>query len=160
MTSTNISLNPIGRVLSDGEFWNIHIDEAYRKGLDKMDQFSHFLVLWWASAHDNPDSRAMLHTPLPYAPGLEAGVFACRSEFRPNPIGVTVCQCLDLDMENGVIRVPYMDAFDGTPVLDLKPYFPVSERVREARVPQWVETWPQWYEEAYKLADMFAECGE
>lgn len=157
---SQIVLNPIGRVRAKEESFSIHIDEPYRKGLDKMDAFSHFLVLWWADGHDNEESRSMLQTPLPYATGLEAGVFACRSEFRPNPIGVTVCQRLALDMENGVIQVPYMDAFDGTPVLDLKPYFPVSERVREAQVPKWVESWPQWYEESYKLAEMFAEFEE
>lgn len=151
------SLAPIGHVSATEDEFCIHVYEEFRHGLEKMDGFSHFLALWWATEHDNPDSRAMLQTPLPYGDDITAGVFACRSEFRPNPIGVTVCQCLDLDIANGVIRMPYMDAFDQTPVLDLKPYFPVCERVREPRVPQWVENWPEWYEDAYKLIDLFAE---
>jgi len=155
---SGFSLNPIGHVNVDSESSSIQIYEQFRQGLEKMDRFSHFLVLWWASGHDNPESRSTLQTPLPYADNLTAGVFACRSEFRPNPIGVTVCQCIDLDMEGGVIRVPYMDAFDKTPILDLKPYFPVCERVRDVQVPQWVENWPQWYEDAYKLMDLFADC--
>ncbi len=151
---------PIGHVeQKDGEA-AIHIDEQYRDGLDKMDRFSHFLVLWWANGQDVPERRNILQTPLPYAEGLTAGVFACRAEYRPNPIGVTVCEWLEMDREHGIIRVPYIDAFDRTPVLDLKPYFPVSERVREARVPEWVHDWPQWYEESYKLAEIFAPGGE
>ncbi|TIH17050.1 hypothetical protein D0S45_07755 [Marinifilum sp. JC120] len=151
------SMSPIGQVqVKEGEA-SIHVFEEFRSGLEKMDRFSHFIALWWASEQDSPDRRAVLQTPLPYADNLSAGVFACRSEFRPNPIGVTVCQCLDLDIEKGIIRVPYIDAFDGTPLLDLKPYFPVCERVKETRVPEWVEGWPEWYEDAYKLAEMFSD---
>lgn len=156
---SRITLSPIGHVHVAENSFAIHIHGAFRPGLEKLDRFSHVLVLWWASQQDAPQSRRTLQTPLPYADGTVAGVFACRSEFRPNPIAVTICEVLHLDMAGGVITVPYIDAFDATPVLDLKPYFPVSERVREARVAPWAEEWPQCYEESYKMAEIFAKFG-
>ncbi len=155
---SNITINPIGHVKVTEETYSIHIDKEFRDGLLHMDKFSHFIVTWWASEHDTKESRAMLQTELPYADNLEAGVFACRSEYRPNPVAITICACLHMDIETGIIQVPYMDAFDGSPVIDLKPYFPVSDRVRDTKVPEWVENWPEWYEEAYKLMDLFSEC--
>lgn len=153
---TDFKLMPIGRVETREDGAAILIDPPYRKGLTHLEDFSHFMAIWWADQMDTPEHRQVLDTPLPYAGNINAGVFACRAEFRPNPIAVTICQCLDLDREKGRILVPYMDAFDRTPVLDIKPYFPVSDRVREVRTPDWVKDWPQWYEEAYKLAAMFA----
>lgn len=156
MDAKGFSLRPIGRVrVEDERFW-LEIDAPFRGGLDKLDQFSHIITLWWAHEHDNAQSRKRIKTEIPYAGNLKAGVFACRSEYRPNPLGVTVCQILSVDMKAGIVTVPYTDAFDGTPLLDLKAYFPVSDRVRDYRVPDWVKDWPEWFEEAYKLEELFA----
>lgn len=160
ITKTNkpIQLNPIGTIhTANGEF-KLKINEAYREGLKELNQFSHVIVIWWASEHDNEKSRSLTTTQLPYADNKEAGVFACRSEYRPNPVAITTCACLDIDMDNGIITIPYIDAFDKSPIIDLKAYFPVLDRVRDFKVPQWVEGWPEWVEEAYKLAEMFADC--
>jgi tRNA (Thr-GGU) A37 N-methylase len=81
-------------------------------------------------------------------------VFACRSEYRPNPIGVTLMAVISVDVENGIVVLPWIDAFDGTPVLDIKPYIPISDRVREYKVASWLEDWPEWMEDA---AEYFAE---
>ena len=62
-------------------------------------------------------------------------------------IAVSVAPVLGVDAAAGVIRVAYIDADDGTPVLDIKPYLPCTERVRGARVPAWCSHWPQRYEE-------------
>ena len=106
--------------------------------------FSHVIVLWWVSGHDTPESREITRCELPYAPGTEAGVFACRSEYRPNPIGVTVCPIIDVDEPFGRVTVADIDAFDSSPILDMKPYIGVTDRVREIRVPDWFEGWPEW----------------
>ncbi|MCP4020619.1 MAG: SAM-dependent methyltransferase [Desulfobacteraceae bacterium] len=148
---------PIGHVNASEDAFSLQIYEDYRNALKKTDQFSHILVFWWVTKQDNEKSRAILETPLPYADNMNAGVFACRSEYRPNPIAVTVCAILDMDWEKGVINVPYMDAFDKTPIVDIKPYIPVSDRVREAAAAPWMETWPQWYEDAYKLQEIFEQ---
>lgn len=148
---------PIGHVNADKTQFSLQIDPPFRQGLKMLDQFSHVLVFWWANEQDSPQKRKTLLTALPYAPGQEAGVFACRSEFRPNPVALTVCACLQIDMEKGLIQVPYMDAFDKTPIIDIKPYFPVSDRVREARVAPWAKDWPSCHEEAYKMEEIFAK---
>jgi tRNA (Thr-GGU) A37 N-methylase len=82
---------------------------------------------------------------LPYAEGEIAGVFACRSEYRPNPIAVTVCEIVSIDEEAGTVGLTNIDAFDNTPLLDLKPYIPVVDRVQEVKTPDWYAEWPQWF---------------
>jgi tRNA (adenine37-N6)-methyltransferase len=116
--------------------------------LKQIALFSHVIVLWWAHEHDNPGDRSTLITPLPYAPGQDAGVFASRSERRPNPIGLSICPILHVDEANGVIVVAWIDANDGTPILDLKPYVPVTDRVRDVGVAAWFEGLPNCMEDA------------
>ena len=153
---THYQLHPIGTVRAvEGEGrYTIEIEEKFRPGLKKLDEFSHALIFWWADQMDKPESRQTLTTVLPYAPGLEAGVFACRSEYRPNPIAVTTMFILDIDLENGVVTLPWIDAYDGTPVIDLKPYIPISDRIRDYQVADWASDWPEWMEDA---AGYFAE---
>lgn len=149
-------INPIGYVrASEAEQrFILEILEPYRPALKEMDQFSHVMIFWWANKMDNAKYRSMVTTELPYAPGVEAGVFACRAEYRPNPIAVTLMAVLHVDVENGMVVLPWIDAFDGTPVLDLKPYIPISDRIREYRVAEWLQDWPEWMEDA---AAYFAE---
>ncbi|WP_292491628.1 hypothetical protein [Methanoculleus sp. 10] len=54
---------------------------------------------------------------------------------------------LGVDTAAGIVGVAYIDADDSTPVLDIKPYFPSTERICEVRVPAWSSRRPQWYEE-------------
>ncbi len=75
------------------------------------------------------------------------GVFATRAEYRPNPIAVTVCKIMGIDQSEGRLVVGDIDAFDGTPVLDLKPYYPVCDRVEQATIPTWLSDWPTWWPE-------------
>jgi tRNA (Thr-GGU) A37 N-methylase len=62
------------------------------------------------------------------------GAFAVRTNLRPNPIGLTVVELLKV--EGNVLEVRGLDAFDGTPVLDIKPYDP-WDVVKQVRVPAW-----------------------
>jgi tRNA (Thr-GGU) A37 N-methylase len=105
------------------------------------------IALWWAHQHDNERSRSALQTEPPYAHGKVTGVFATRAEYRPNPIALTKCRILGVDEKEGDVRVNEIDAFDGTPLLDLKTCFPVLDRVREAYIPDWLEGWPEWLPE-------------
>jgi len=144
--SEAMTLHPIGTIVRD-EHVDLVIDGPYRPALAHLADFSHVLVLWWATGHDNPESREIMRCELPYAPGVEAGVFACRAEYRPNPIGVTVCPIIDVDESSGRVTVADIDAFDGTPIIDLKPYIGVTDRVHDLTVPPWFDGWPEWLPE-------------
>ncbi len=140
-------LRPIGCVVrSDGGI-RVEVLERFRPALQLLDRFTHLIVVWWADKHDNEKSRAMLRCEPPYAPGRVHGIFATRAEYRPNPIAITTCKMLSLDEQEGIIQVADIDAFDGTPVVDLKPYYPVCERVQDARIPEWLADWPEWMPE-------------
>lgn len=154
---TSYSLTPVGRVSVSGDRAGIDIFPDYRDALAHLEDFSHILVCWWAHHCDTPESRNRMRTGLPYAPGVTAGVFACRSEFRPNPIGITTARVLAVDTAGGRIETAWMDAHDGTPVLDIKPYFPVSDRVRSPRTAPWAENWPKWVEDAAGMAEIFPD---
>jgi tRNA (Thr-GGU) A37 N-methylase len=64
-----------------------------------------------------------------------AGLFARRGPSRPNPIGVSAVPILS--RERNVLRVQALDAMDGTPLIDIKPYTPAFDRVENARIPEW-----------------------
>jgi len=88
-----------------------------------------------------------MQTKPPYARGKLTGVFACRAEYRPNPIMMTTCRILEVNEEKGIVKIPWIDAHDGTPIVDLKAYFPVCERVKEPQIPEWLSNWPEWMSE-------------
>lgn len=60
---------------------------------------------------------------------------------------VSAINVIRMDCEAGIIETPFIDAADGTPLLDIKPYYPM-QRVRDPRVPAWCRHWPLWQEEA------------
>lgn len=138
---------PIGYVRRQEKGINLEILEPYRAALKQLDRFSHVMVFWWAHKHDNDKSRNALQTKPPYAKDKLTGVFATRAEYRPNPIAMTTCKILKIDEKNGAIQVADIDAFDGTPIVDLKAYFPVCDRVKEAKIPEWLSDWPEWIPE-------------
>jgi tRNA (Thr-GGU) A37 N-methylase len=102
------------------------------------------MVFWWAEQEDEEYNRKTLQTEPPYAQGHITGVFACRSPYRPNPIAMTTCKILSVDEERGLVNIANIDAFDGTRIVDLKAYFPVCDRVKNAHIPEWLSDWPEW----------------
>jgi tRNA-Thr(GGU) m(6)t(6)A37 methyltransferase TsaA len=137
-------VTPIGRIrrLEDGV--RLEILEPYRAALLRLDHFSHVMVCWWADKHDTEQSRSIMQTEPPYAEGKVTGVFATRAEYRPDPVAMTTCKVLTVDEQKGVVEVAKVDAFDGTPIIDLKAYFPVCDRVNDARIPAWLSDRPDW----------------
>lgn len=154
-TKSTFDLKPIGYVDQKDGVYRLKIQEPFRPALAQLDRFTHAHVLWWADRHDNPNDRSIMQAELPYAPGEIAGVFACRSEYRPNPIAMTTCFLVDVDETTGVVTIAWIDAFDGSPVLDIKPYIPVSDRIRDVGVAPWLEDFPEWMEDG---AAFFAEA--
>ncbi len=145
--STKLMVKPIGAIRHGPEGIRLQVEEAYRPGLRFLELFSHAVVVWWANQHDNPESRAILQTELPYAPGVTAGVFACRAEYRPNPVAVTVCRVEQVDEDAGSVLVRNIDAYDGSPLVDIKPYIGVVDRVAKIEIPDWYDGWPEWLPE-------------
>lgn len=113
----------------------IVVEPAYVEALDGLDDFSHIVVLFWM--HRSPTGRDVPNKTHPQMrPDLPlVGVFATRSPVRPNPLGMTVAKLLE--RRANVIRVMGLDAVDGTPVVDIKPYLP-DEAAADARVPDWI----------------------
>ncbi len=143
-----LGLVPIGQVRRNGEKVTIEVAEPYRPALKELDQFSHVLVFWWFSDHDNAECRQILQVDPPYGENPpKAGVFATRSPVRPNPIGLTTAKIVGLDLTRGILEVNNLDAFDGTPVVDLKAYFPTLDRVKDAGLPAWIPNWGEWVPE-------------
>lgn len=139
---------PIGRMHNRDGVYRVAIREAFRPGLHHLGQFGHVLVFWWLDANDNAEARRRLQVNPSYAPGEVVGVFACRAPVRPNPVAMTISAVQGVDEEAGVVYLDYTDAHDGSPVIDLKPYIPVNERVRNFKTPGWFDDWPVWQEES------------
>ncbi len=95
----------------------IVVNDEYRPGLRDVRDHAHLIVLSW---FDRSDRTSLTATP-PHT-GIEHGVFATRSPNRPNPIGLCVVDLIGC--EDGVLTVKGLDAIDGTPILDIKPYIP------------------------------------
>jgi tRNA-Thr(GGU) m(6)t(6)A37 methyltransferase TsaA len=147
MEQGDYQLQTIGFVRRLEDRVQLEILEPFRPALRELERFSHILVLWWADKHDNQQSRNILQTEPPYAPDQVMGVFGTRAEYRPNPICVSACQLVRVDEETGEVELGEIDAYDGTPAVDLKAYFPVCDRVKKARIPEWLSDWPEWMPE-------------
>jgi len=132
-------VHPIGTVHRPADGFYLQLNEPYRAGLKQLEHFSHVIVLWWATEQDTAEARGQLTCYPPYAPDKHTGVFATRAEYRPNPIGMTVCQITGLDEAKGIVKVRNIDAFENTPIVDLKGYFPVCDRVNGATIPTWLD---------------------
>jgi len=102
--------------------------------MDALEGFSHLIVVF--QLHGVPEAARRLTV----AAGNEEqpperGVLATRSQLRPNPLGVSVVPLLH--RRKTVLRVRGLDAIDGTPVLDIKPYLPQYDAVPDATLPGW-----------------------
>jgi len=106
----------------------VELDPRYAEGLDGIEQMSHLFLLYWLDRADrNLIVQAPSHAPKP------RGVFALRSPVRPNPIGLSVVELVAAEGPRLAIR--NIDCIDGTPLLDIKPYFASSDSVPDARRP-------------------------
>ncbi|MEM3464295.1 MAG: tRNA (N6-threonylcarbamoyladenosine(37)-N6)-methyltransferase TrmO [Candidatus Bathyarchaeia archaeon] len=133
----------IGVVVKAGEQEaEIRIFQEFCSGLKGLDAFSHLIVLYWAHQRDTEEERrTLLVFPRKHAVNVEVGVFASRSPSRPNPICLCVVELLKL--EGCSLTVRGLDAFEGTPIIDIKPYIPRADAVPDARVPEWTKHGPK-----------------
>lgn len=98
------------------------IDPAYRAGLQHIRAGQRIMVLFYFH-RSPPFSADDLTQPLPDRTD-RVGVFSLRSPLRPNGIGVSVLEVVDVDRARATLHVKGMDMFDQTPILDIKPFEP------------------------------------
>ena len=126
------ALHPIGKVVKEGEKTMIVLDKKYQPGLLGLEKHSHVTVVYWFDRNDTPEKRAILQV---YPRGDKrnplTGVFATRSPFRPNLIAISKCNIISI--KENVIELEQIDAFDGSPVLDLKGDFFFFNRLRNPK---------------------------
>jgi tRNA-Thr(GGU) m(6)t(6)A37 methyltransferase TsaA len=144
-----LTLNPIGYVTNGrspsdrSSAWEeaeaeIEIDGAWAVALDGIEGFSHIWVIWWLdrSPADKPLETLRVHPEGRLEMPL-VGIFATRSPRRPNPIAMTLVQLVK--RQGTRLYVQGLDAYEGTPVLDLKPHLQRGDRIPEATMPDWLE---------------------
>jgi tRNA-Thr(GGU) m(6)t(6)A37 methyltransferase TsaA len=129
---------PVGVVGKKDGKTVLRIDERYAKALKGLDGFSHVAVLYWFDRNDTPAKRAILQVhPRGNRNNPLTGVFACRAPVRPNLIALSVCRVRSV--EGNVVHVDGIDAFDQTPILDLKPHIPSIDCPKKGVVlPGWL----------------------
>lgn len=113
----------------------IVMEDAWRDALDGLEQFSHIWVIFYFDRMPPPDVlrvHPMRQENLPLV-----GLFATRSPQRPNPIGIRAVELLSV--RGTILRVRGLDALDGTPVLDLKPYLARRDAIPNTRVGEWAD---------------------
>jgi len=113
----------------------IVLKSGLRTALEGIEDFSHIFVVFWLNKISGSEGILKVHprarTDLPLV-----GVLATRAPTRPNPIGLTLVELVK--RERNVLWVKGLDAFDGTPVLDIKP-FDSWDTVINPRIPKWLE---------------------
>lgn len=141
---SNIKLYPIGRIeVEEGNF-QLVLSSKYKDSLKGLEGFSHIQGIWWFDGCDNEIDNNQLITQKPYTEGPERlGTFATRSPARPNPIAITTWEIASIDYAKGIVKVYYIDALNGTPLLDIKPYTPSLDKVGNPTVPDWRKHWPK-----------------
>ncbi len=147
MKKGEFRISPIGYVRADQRGFRLEIAEEYRAGLEGLEGFSHVDVLWWCHLLDGAGPRGAVTCERPYRKGpATLGVFATRSP--PGPIrSRPAWRVLGIDRVAGTIRVPWIDAGGGTPILDLSRTTPPWSGLAAA-VPGWCTHWPKWFEDS------------
>lgn len=120
-----------GNVISE-----IVLDQEYAPGLLGLEQFSHLIVLTVLHMAEYKPEKHLRRRPQDREDMPLLGIFAQRARHRPNRIGVTSVEIIEVNERR--VKVRALDAVDGTPVIDIKPYVPVYDR-KDATIPEWMD---------------------
>lgn len=132
-----VKTKAIGKAVRDrSNVSQIILHESLAQGLDGIHDFSHLFVVFWMHEISEEERETLKVHPRGRSDMPLVGIFATRTPFRPNPIGITLVEILRV--EDNVVTVRGLDAFDGTPILDLKP-FDYWDVIKDARIPEWRE---------------------
>jgi tRNA (adenine37-N6)-methyltransferase len=149
MNATPVSLAPIGTVHStrttvEDDGWDaivssVELDPGRfsADALAGLESFSHVEVLFWMDRVEAERIETGARHPRNNREWPKVGIFAQRGKNRPNQIGATICR---VDRVEGLtLHVTGLDAIDGTPVLDLKPWVREFAPRGELRQPAWMD---------------------
>lgn len=114
----------------------IEIFQEFKNGLMNIDKFySHIFVIYWMHRIKEEDRKILVYRPYNNPKWPLIGVFGYNTPKRPNPIAITPCRIIKVD-ENKIF-VKGLDALNGSPVLDIKPYRPHTYVVKNPKVAPW-----------------------
>jgi tRNA-Thr(GGU) m(6)t(6)A37 methyltransferase TsaA len=140
-----LTLQPVGVVHNEiteptHEDWSrvnsrIEVYPEYAPGLAGLEDWSHIVVVYVMHRAAFDITRDLVRRPGDLDSMPELGIFAQRARHRPNLIGITAVALLGV--EGSTLRVRGLDAIDGTPVVDIKPYAPIYDGVINPLVPAW-----------------------
>jgi len=141
-----IKIKPIGFVTTSvtermDENWGkvtsrIVLKPEYKGALMGLKDFSHAIILTYLHQAKYIPSKHLQRRPRGMETMPRVGMFSQRVKDRPNPIGVTAVEILDINDDS--LEVRGLDAIDKTPVIDIKPYYPHYDRIDAPKIPDWV----------------------
>ena len=120
-----------GKVISE-----IYLNDDLRSGLLGLENFSHAIILFYMHKVTVNLETDLVRRPQGRKDMPLIGIFSQRAKHRPNPIGITTVNIKAI--QDGILTVEGLDAINGTPVLDIKPYFPPFDKV-DGTTPKWVD---------------------
>lgn len=142
-SQTEIALKPIGVVKTTAvgdevkdktRISQIIVHKEFTEAIEGLDEFSHLFVLFWLHQIPSEQRKILKVHPRGRNDMPLLGIFATRTMLRPNPIGLTLVKLIKA--EDNILTVQGLDAFNDTPVLDIKP-FDSWDTTKNIKVPDW-----------------------
>ena len=138
MMENSFQIFPIGVIKKKDQSAWIEIYEKFRDALQGLDQYSHIMVFTWFHQSDTKTKRKTLQVhPMGNKANPLTGVFATRSPVRPNPIALFSCKVVKI--KDRLIHIESIEAFEGSPVVDIKPYIPRIDSISQAKGPRFIK---------------------
>ena len=122
---------PIQGVFKPEGVGTIEVFEQFAEGLTDIEVFSHIQIIYLF--HESTDFSLLAK---PFLEDKLHGIFAIRSPHRPNHLGISVVRLLE--RAGNILKIEEIDVFDGTPLLDIKPYVPKFDERRNVKI-GWLE---------------------
>lgn len=144
---TDIVGTPIQPVVSHDARGHIELFPQYVPGLNALEGFSHIILLY----HFHKIRGYALEV-VPFMSDEKKGIFACKAPKRPNAIGLSTVRLLSI--AGNILNIEQVDVLDGTPLLDIKPFFPKYDNRSNVKA-GWLDERKEIPESAYRADDRF-----
>jgi len=142
----DVQLKPVGFISSPvteqtDENWGgvisrILLQPEYIGALSGLEDFSHAIIITYLHQAKYEKEKHLQRRPRGLESMPKVGIFSQRAKDRPNAIGVTTVKIITVGSD--FIEVQGLDAINGTPVLDVKPYYPQYDKIDSPKTPEWV----------------------